>query len=286
MQIDLTLLTIIAVLGAIIGSFLSVCIYRIPLSKLSEDPEDQKLRIWFPSRSMCPGCKTQLLWHHNIPILSWCFLGGKCGFCKQKISPRYPFVELLSLIAAAFCYLKFGPTPTAILIYIFLASLIVITFIDLDYMIIPDVISKPGIVIGLLIGVLQQFTAPFFSYPIAQTFFDSFLGFFFGYALFRGIAELYVWLRKKEGLGLGDVKLLGMIGSFFGAQCVLFTIFVSSVLGSIIGLLVIAFSKRKFEEPLPFGPFIVLAVFIFLFLFNPETNSLILPPSLFPVSGD
>jgi leader peptidase (prepilin peptidase)/N-methyltransferase len=170
----------VLILGAIIGSFLSVCIYRIPYGRVPEtldgaestvdqeaaqkkaDSQNQQvLTVNSPSRSFCPACKKQLHWYHNVPVLSWICLFGKCAFCKAPISGRYPLVECLSALFAYLSWVQFGATPTAALIYLFCATLIVISFIDYDYFIIPNVISIPGTIIGFAIAVTNHFTGIF-----------------------------------------------------------------------------------------------------------------------------
>lgn len=272
----------VALLAAIIGSFLSVCIYRIPYGRekgppnfddTDEEPkqeeigqENQKSEISIskPARSFCPHCNQQLLWWHNIPILSWIFLGGKCHFCKSKISFRYPLVELLSVFFAIASVVSFGLTATALVIYTFCAALIVISFIDIDYYIIPDVISLPGTVIGILLALANHFFH-FFAWPLAPDFWTSLIGVAFGGGVLLLISELYYRVRKRIGLGLGDVKLLAMTGAFFGFEGAFATIFYGSLLGSIIGILMIVVFKRGASQHLPFGPYLALGTVIYIF---------------------
>lgn len=260
--------------GAIIGSFLSVCIYRIPLGKYDPVHEgaipvpEEDVSIWSPARSFCPKCQKQLLWWHNIPILSWLFLGGKCGFCKSAVPFRYVFIEVLSAIACVFCYLRFGMTPTAVLAFVFVATMIVICFIDLDYMIIPNVISYPGTVIGFILAAINQFLSPperlLLSDPFSPSLLHSGLGVLGSAGLLYAVWWLYLKLRGREGLGLGDVKLLAMIGATFGIECALFTIFIGSMLGSVVGIGLACLSKHGFSNYIPFGPYLVVAVVTFI----------------------
>ena len=260
------ILIFIAGLGLIIGSFLTVCIYRIPLGRedlflddsdaaqISEEngeadiakdiepsPYRPGLSINNPPRSFCPSCDHQLSWKDNIPFFSWIILGGKCAYCKTPISVRYPVVELLTCLAAVLSYTIFGLTATAALIFIFTCSLIVISFIDYDYYIIPNIISLPATVIGLAIGLLNQFTGIFVE-PVVPGIQDSVIGLLVGGGFLLIVSEGYLLLRKREGLGMGDVKLLAMTGAFFGYQASLFTIFIGSVLGSVLGILLISTS--------------------------------------------
>lgn len=280
------------IFGVIIGSFLSVCIYRIPLGRSkgvsetaigtpdSEDDsgkdqeakaeesadsgDEEVLTISSPARSLCPECREQLLWWHNIPVLSWLLLAGKCHFCKTPISVRYPAVEVLS---ALFCMLSFlyFDTPTAIVVYIFSATLIVLSFIDIDYYILPNVITYPGFVIGILIAAVSHFTG-IFSWPIVPDLWGAFYGFLAGAGFLWAISAGYEMLRGRVGLGMGDVKLLAMVGVLFGPEAALVTIFLGSFLGAVIGVLLLAAFKQSMSKPLPFGPYLALGTLLHLFL--------------------
>lgn len=271
-----------AVLGLLIGSFLSVCVYRIPAGRGLEpgDPEaddyegteeseeseseEPTLSIFHPARSFCPSCEKQLLWYHNIPLFSWLIQRGKCAFCKSSISFRYPLLEIMSSLTAVGCVVMFGPTPTAALIYVFCASLLVASFIDFDYYILPNSITLNGIIVGFVIGTVNQFTH-IFARPVNQEFMSSFWGFLIGGGILFAISEGYFRLRKKEGLGMGDVKLMAMVGSIFGAEAALFSIFLGSLFGSVVGGLLLLFLGRKWSQALPFGPYLALGSFIYLF---------------------
>lgn len=271
------------IFGLLIGSFLSVCIFRIPYGRPSgleedndeadlnkpeaQDPEE-KISISDPPRSFCPQCRKQLLWWHNIPVVSWFLLRGKCAFCKATISFRYPLVELLSAFFALACYYKFGLNLGALVIYAFCAALIVISFIDYDYYIIPNVISLPGTVLGIVLALLNQWLG-IFHYPLALNLLDSFLGILAGGGFLLIISEGYLRLRKREGLGMGDVKLLAMTGAFFGMEGALYTIFVGSILGSILGLLFILAQGGKLSQQLPFGPYLAMGTILYIF-FGPD----------------
>lgn len=268
-------LLITLLLGLLIGSFLNVCIYRIPIQfgfdqepdaegYIPETRSDPNLTVSYPPRSFCPRCRTQLSWYHNIPVFSWLSLGGRCAFCKESISVRYPFVELLSSLFAVLSYMLFGATLTGVVVYIFTASLIVISFIDYDYYIIPDVISLPATAIGVAIAVLNQFY-PLFYAPIVPDLYISILGILAGAGFLYAVAKIYMFIRKREGLGLGDVKLLAMTGALFGPQCALYTIFIGSLLGSVLGVLLIVFGGRKASQEIPFGPYLALATVLYIF---------------------
>ena len=191
-------------------------------------------------------------------------LRGTCGFCKAPIPFRYVFVETLSAVACVLCYLQFGLSLSGLLAYIFVATMIVIAFIDLDYMIIPNVISYPGTAIGFALGAVNQFlspaSAPLLGEPFTESLLDSAIGVLGSAGLLMAIWWLYLKLRKKEGLGLGDVKLLAMIGATFGIECALFTIFIGSMVGSVFGITLALLSKKGFQNYIPFGPYLVVAV--------------------------
>ncbi len=234
--------------GAVVGSFLNVCIYRIP----------NDMSIVFPPSS-CPKCKAKIKPYDNIPIISYIFLGGKCRSCKEKISLRYPMVELLSALLALALYMKFSLTPALPFYYLFICALIVITFIDIDHYIIPDVISIPMLVIGV--------AASFFSRRLGLIVGvrGALLGAVTGSGFLLLVAALYYVVKKKEGMGMGDVKLLAMLGAFLGLRSVFFIIFVSSLLGALYGIPYVMISKKGAKHPIPFGPFLAAAGVIYLF---------------------
>lgn len=274
--------------GAIIGSFLSVCIYRIPLGRESgleglveEEGDDESIEeehdvvfipnnidpntisINHPKRSFCTNCGETLSWWHNIPIVSWLILGGKCKFCKEKISVRYPIVEALSGTNALFSFTLF-PTVTAVVVFLFVSMLIVISFIDIDYYIIPNVITYPTFIIGCALISLNHFVH-IFPEPLVPDVFQALYGLLAGAGILIVISEGYMKLRKKQGLGMGDVKLLALTGVFFGPQAALYTIFIGSLLGSLIGVTLIVLSRGNLSNYLPFGPYLAAANALFIF---------------------
>lgn len=267
-------LLVVIIVGVLIGSFLSVCIYRIPVQfgfdqldaegNLPSDAVKSAISINTPARSFCPKCKAQLKWYHNIPVISWLILGGACAFCKAPISVRYPTVELLSALFASLSVINFGFTWTALVIYLFCAALIVISFIDYDFYIIPDVISLPATVIGFIIAGVNQWTYLFHP-PIVDGLLNAFYGVLAGAGFLYLVAEVYLRLRKREGLGLGDVKLLAMIGALFGPHCALYTIFVGSLLGAVFGIAILVLGGKKISQEIPFGPYLALAAILFIF---------------------
>ncbi|MDF1525556.1 MAG: prepilin peptidase [bacterium] len=247
--------------GAIMGSFANVLIHRLPMS----------LSIVSPG-SRCPSCGSGIRWSDNIPILSYFILGGRCRICKTTISPRYPLVEALSGLLFAAVGMRFGipaaTVPLALLetvllvlaatvpLALFVWALVVITFIDLDHRIIPDVISGPGTILGLACSFLPGFPRPM----------DSVAGVGIGAGFLFLVLYAYEKIMGEEGMGLGDVKLLAMIGAFLGWQALPVTILVSSLSGSVVGVgyaLVKGESVRKF--PVPFGPFLALGALVHLF---------------------
>jgi leader peptidase (prepilin peptidase)/N-methyltransferase len=231
------------ILGAVIGSFLNVCIYRIPAGMSIVHP---------PSR--CPQCGGAIRWYQNIPILSYLFLGGKCARCRHPISVRYPMVEALTGLLFALIVYRFGLQYFVPVLWLFVAALVVITFIDLDHQIIPDVISLPGIIIGFLCS----FLIPWLSWT------DSLLGILLGGGSLFAIAAGYELLTKKEGMGGGDIKLLAMLGAFLGWKAILPIIFISSLLGSVVGIPLMMIKKADSRLAIPFGPFLVTGAMVYL----------------------
>ncbi|MBN2645146.1 MAG: prepilin peptidase [Desulfuromonadaceae bacterium] len=235
---------LVFVFGTLVGSFLNVCIYRLPLGRSIVRPG-----------SHCFECGNTLRWYHNIPLLSFILLRGRCGFCGAPFSWRYPLVELLNgvLYLAVFHYAGF--TVASLVLFLFLSSLLVITFIDLDHQIIPDVISLPGIAVG----ILCSFFIPWLTWQ------DSVLGVVAGGGSLLLIAMGYAFLTKKEGMGGGDIKLLAMIGAFLGWRAVLPVVFLSSLLGTLIGVPLMLAKGKDGKLAIPFGPFLSLAAVIYLF---------------------
>jgi leader peptidase (prepilin peptidase)/N-methyltransferase len=227
------------ILGLLIGSFLNVVIYRIP----------EKQSIVKPP-SHCPHCNTRLKIIDLIPVLSFLSTKGKCRYCGTKISWQYPFVELLTAFFFLGAYLKFGLSFELVIMLILLSALIVISFIDYKYMIIPNVITYSGIIIGLL-------SAIFFDYI---SIFSSLLG-----IVIPALILLVIALIFKGGMGMGDVKLASMLGAFLGTTYTLAGIFIGSLLGSIIGLSLMGLGVMERKDRIPFGPFICFGAIIMIF---------------------
>ncbi len=247
----LTVLDIYIFLVALcVGSFLNVCIYRLP------DPEKS---IVFPG-SKCPTCDTPLHFYDNIPVFSYLLLAGKCRACKSKISPRYLIVELLSGLAALAVIFRFGYTLEGLVVYLFIAVMILVTFIDIDHQKILDIITLPGI--GFC------FLGSFFLESV--TWQASLIGIIVGGGSLYVVAKTYLLLTGKMGMGGGDIKLLAMIGGLTGWKGVLFTIFAGSATGTVAGVLLIAagrFSNLRLK--IPFGPFLAMGAVTYLFYGEP-----------------
>ena len=244
-MINVLIVGLVFMFGMCIGSFLNVCIYRLPSS----------MSIINPSRSFCPQCNSAIQFYDNIPVFSYLWLKGRCRNCKTPISPRYPLVELMTGILAIAIFFMFGLTPEGAVYFVFISSLLVITFIDIDHKIIPDIISLPGIPIGL---------AASFILP-AMTFKSSLLGLLVGGGSLWLVAWTYSLITRKEGMGGGDIKLLGMIGAFIGWKGVLFTIFVASLAGTFVGMIVMLLKGKNLKFAIPFGPFLSIGAMSYVF---------------------
>jgi leader peptidase (prepilin peptidase)/N-methyltransferase len=253
------LLVFAVLFGLALGSFLNVCILRIPAEVSIATP-----------RSRCPQCKKAIPWRDNIPVLSYFILRGRCRRCKKKISARYPFIEALTALVSALLYLKFGLGVEWMVFLGFSAALIVLAFIDLDHRILPDPITLNGIWIGIVVSVYLAQPHPLVSRlfrmagsesanPRLIALAASILGVVVGGGLLWGVAEAYLRLRGIEGMGFGDVKMMAMVGAFLGAPMALVTIMIGSLLGSIIGLLFMRFAGKSREYELPFGTFLSMA---------------------------
>lgn len=230
--------------GVVIGSFLNVCIHRLPAQE----------SIVFPT-SHCPSCKTPIRPYDNVPILSYLVLRGRCRACAARISPRYPLVEALTGLAALAALLEFGWCVHFAVAFLFLAALIVVTFIDLDHQIIPDVISLPGIPVGFAAAALT-------GDPGWQS---SLIGILIGGGILWAVAEGYYRLTGREGMGGGDIKLLAMIGAFLGWRAVPITLILGSLSGTVVGLAFIVAKGRDSRTPIPFGPFLAAGAVCALF---------------------
>jgi leader peptidase (prepilin peptidase) / N-methyltransferase len=234
--------TIVALglIGLTIGSFLNVCIYRIPLGK----------SIVFPG-SRCTSCGKAIAAWHNIPVLSWLALRGRCASCRAPVSARYPAVEALTGVVFALHGFVFEPGPLLIVRLAFAATLIVLAFIDLDHRILPNRITLPGIAIGL---VLSVWLPPGWR--------DALIGVAVGGGVLWAIGEAYFRLRGVDGMGMGDVKMLGMVGAFLGWKAVVLTLVLASFSGAFVGLAMLRLRQNAMKYALPFGTFIAAGALV------------------------
>ncbi len=250
-------------IGACFGSFANVVIYRWPQGESCITP-----------RSRCGACKTPISWYDNIPLLSWCLRRGRCRACGVKFSIRYFLVELLMAGLFSASYHFVGPQWYLIEVLIFIFGLVTASFIDLDHFLLPDVITLSGLGLGLFGAFLNP----------DRSFSDAFLGALLGGGFLWAIAYFYFLLRKQEGMGGGDIKLLAWIGAVLGWKSIAFVIISSSLIGSVIGLLLALRSKDGMKTMIPFGPYLAFGAVLFLFggqgladwylqLFLPALNS-------------
>lgn len=235
----------VTVFGACIGSFLNVCIYRIP--------EEQSI-IWPPSN--CPRCHHRIAWYDNIPVLSYLILRGHCRHCRASFSPRYALVEALTAVLFLLIWQAHGWTVITPLYMLAAAGLILATFVDFDHMIIPDRVSIGGMVIGL--AVSAGFPALHGETAALPALKDAAIGLATGAGTLGLVAVLGKMAFRKDAMGMGDIKLLGAIGAFFGWEGVLFTIMLSSLAGSLVGLGFIVARKNEWQSRIPFGPYLAL----------------------------
>lgn len=239
-----------ALFGLCIGSFLNVCIVRLPKDQSVVTP-----------RSHCPRCQAAIRWYDNMPLVSFAVLGGRCRHCRAPIHWRYPLVELLAAGFSVFTYWHFpAPLPWAIWFALFIAPLMAVTFIDLEHQIIPDQFSLTGIPIGLAARALL---AP--PGHIGAELLDGGIGIVVGGGFLFLVSVLYEKIRKQEGLGGGDIKLIAMFGAFLGWQGVIMVLLFSACLGSVVGLATIAILRKNLQFAIPYGPFLAGAAVLYLF---------------------
>jgi len=244
---------ILFVLGSMVGSFLNVCIVRLPKGE----------SIIFPP-SHCPACKTPIPFYDNVPLVSYLFLRGHCRFCRTRISARYFVVELLAATLAVALFARFGLGAAFFVNFVFAAALVVISFVDLDARIVPDVISLPGIGLGVLSSLLQYpWPADHLSIPPSPV--SSLLGILMGGGFLLLVAWLYEYFTGVEGMGGGDVKLLAMIGAFLGWPSIPLTLFFASLVGSVVGVVLMVRAGAGGKYAIPFAPFLCLGALCHLF---------------------
>ena len=240
------------ILGSLWGSFSNVCIYRLP-----NDGNVAK------GRSFCPNCKNKIKWFDNIPFFSYLFLKGKCRQCTKPISFQYLVVELLSAISFVIIFHLYGISITTLLLLILSIFFIIIFFIDLKHFIIPNVLTFPLMVIGFL----KSFD-PNLNQTIFPNYINSLIGGLFGYLIIWSIIFLYKNIRKKEGMGLGDAKLMAVIGFWFGWISIPFTIFISSTVALIIIIPSLINQSKKMSSEIPFGPYIIIGCILYVTFAN------------------
>ena len=234
--------------GLALGSFLNVCIYRIPIKKSIVRPP-----------SSCPRCQERIKFYDNIPVLSYLLLMGRCRRCGHPISIQYPVVEMATGLISVVLLLKLGPTLEYVFFLLFAGWLIVIAFIDLRHKIIPDVLSLPGIMVGFAFSLV-----PFTPLP----WLDSLIGIVGGGGFLLLVAIFFEKMTGREGMGMGDVKMLAMIGAWMGWKALPFIVLLSSVSGSLLGGTLLLVSGRGVRTKIPFGPFLSLGALIYLFFGN------------------
>jgi len=263
--------------GLCVGSFLNVVIHRLPrmmerdwkqqcAEMLGTTPDEpaEPLSLAMP-RSRCPHCGHQISALENIPILSYLFLKGRCSSCSARISPRYPIVEALTGLLSAFTAWHFGPSLTTLLALIFIWALIALTFIDFDTQLLPDSITLPLLWLGLLFNLYGGFT----TLPSAV------IGAAAGYLSLWSVYWAFKLITGKEGMGYGDFKLLAALGAWMGWQMLPAIILLSSLVGAVVGIVLIILARRGKDVPMPFGPYLAGAGLIALF-WGPQINRLYL----------
>ena len=231
---------LLAVFGLVVGSFLNVCIHRLPRGGSIVNP---------PSR--CPSCGRPLRWFDNVPVLGYVVLRGRCRACGEPISLMYPAVEVATAALFLLQYWHVGWQPLLVVRVAFSGAMVVLFVIDLRHRILPNVITVPGIVVGLLASLVVE-----------PGWIDALIGFAVGAGSLLAISEAYYRIRGEEGLGMGDVKMLGMIGAFLGWQLMLVTLLLASLLGSLAGLAVMALRRGDARYALPLGSFLAIAAIV------------------------
>ena len=239
-------IALVIILGALWGSFANVCIFRLP-----------KEKGVVSGRSYCPKCKKKIVWYDNIPIISFFLLGGKCRKCKKSISIQYVIVEAINIVSFITIYYFFGISIITVLLMMLSISFLIIFFIDLEHFIIPNVLTFPMMIVGFLKSFDPNLP---FLFP---NYINSLIGGLFGYGVIWSIIYFYKQIRKKEGMGLGDAKLLAVVGFWFGWISIPFVLFLSSVLALLWVAPDLIKKSKKLTSQIPFGPYIILASILF-----------------------
>ena len=244
-------LIFVVILGGLWGSFANVCIHRLPQNKGVVS-----------GRSHCPKCKKEIVWQDNIPIISYLILKGKCRKCKRKISSQYPMVEMINILLFLIIYFLFGISLTTILLMILSLSFLIIFFIDLKHFIIPNSLTFSMMILGFIKSFDPNLNSIFPNYI------NSLIGGLFGYGVIFSIIYFYKQIRKKEGMGLGDAKLLAVIGFWFGWIAIPFVLFLSSIFALVFVIPDLIKKNKKMTSQIPFGPYIILATIFYLVFRN------------------
>ena len=276
-QSPFLLICLVFVLGLMVGSFLNVVIYRLPVMmqtgwrrecleflQLPAEEAGEPLNLLWPG-SRCPVCKTQIKAYQNIPILSYVLLGGKCGHCSSPISLRYPLIEMFTGIGSALVAWHFGYGPAMLFALLLTWSLIALSFIDIDQQLLPDSITLPVLWLGLFLSLFSLYTD-------SQA---SIIGAVAGYLSLWCVYQLFKLLTGKEGMGYGDFKLLALLGAWLGWQYLPLIILLSSLVGAVIGLTMIVFRRHDAGRPIPFGPYLAAAGWLAM-IYGSEINRLYL----------
>ena len=226
----------IGIVGLMVGSFSNVCVHRIPLHISVVSP-----------RSRCPSCGRSIAWYDNIPLVSWALLRGKCRHCHSPISVRYPILELLMGLSWAGLAWHFGFSPQLLQALVLVSLLWILTLIDLETGLLPNLLTFPGIAIGLAFSFWLGYWQ------------DAVIGVVAGYGVFWLVARLFLMVTGREGMGYGDFKLLAMLGAFMGWQALPFIIFASSLVGAVVGIIFLYVSRKGMRTEIPFGPYLAVA---------------------------
>jgi leader peptidase (prepilin peptidase) / N-methyltransferase len=259
--------TLVGLVGLLVGSFLNVVIYRLPvmmqkswrkdcqdyLGLVTDLQANETFNLVLPL-SRCPGCNTPIKPYQNIPVISYVFLRGKCAKCKNPISLRYPLIEAFTAVTSFVIAWHFGFTPQTGFALLLTWSLIALSFIDIDHQLLPDSITLPALWLGLFLSVFDIFTDSH----------ASIIGAIAGYLVLWGVFHLFKLLTGKEGMGYGDFKLLALFGAWLGWQSLPAIILLSSLVGAVVGIAMILFSRHDRNTPIPFGPYLAAAGWIAL----------------------
>jgi leader peptidase (prepilin peptidase)/N-methyltransferase len=263
----------VALLGLLVGSFINVIVYRLPImlerawqsSEARNELPTEAFNLAVP-RSHCPSCAQQLSAVENVPVVSFLFLRGRCRHCKSRISARYPLVEIAASVASILVAMSFGFTASTLAFLVFAWFLLALSLIDLDHHLLPDDLSLPLLWFGLLVSAFNL------GLP-GVSLFDAVIGTAAGYMTLWSLFWAFLLVTGKEGLGYGDFKLLAALGAWLGWQAILPVLLLSSLAGAATGLILIVFGGRERSEPLPFGPFLAAAGFVML-IWGPQVLAL------------